>query len=166
MGLNGRDGLPWRKPVGDGGEIESKQTTMRYLIALLALAGAVVSGLALRIHTSTDTPPCSINEVWDCGIVNHSEYAEIRHVPVAAIGILGYLVLAVFALAKWRYPLLLLSLGALGFALRLTFIEQFALRVWCLYCVISQSIIAVMTLAALGWFTAEYLGLRRSRRLT
>ena len=51
---------------------------MRYLIALLAVAGMVVSYLALRVHYSTESAPCSINEKWDCGIVNHSPYAEIR----------------------------------------------------------------------------------------
>ena len=62
---------------------------MRYLIALLALAGVVVASLALRVHYSTETEPCSINEKWDCGIVNHSPYAMIGPVPVAAIGIVG-----------------------------------------------------------------------------
>jgi len=57
---------------------------MRYLIVLLALAGAVVSVLALRVHYSTGTEPCDINERWDCGVVNHSRYAGIAHVPVAA----------------------------------------------------------------------------------
>ena len=62
---------------------------MRYLIAFLALAGVVVSALALQVHYSTATEPCSINERWDCGIVNHSPFAEVGHIPVATIGILG-----------------------------------------------------------------------------
>jgi uncharacterized membrane protein len=137
---------------------------MRYLIALLALAGAVVSALALHVHYTTDTQPCSINEKWDCGIVNHSPFAEIAHVPVATIGIAGYLALAGLALARQRFLTFLASLAGLGFALRLTFIEQFALSVWCLYCAISQVIIALIVLLALGWFTAEYLALRRAMR--
>ena len=65
---------------------------MRYLIAILALAGVVVSSLALQVHYDTGTEPCSINENWDCGIVNHSSYSPIiEHIPVAAIGIAGYL---------------------------------------------------------------------------
>ena len=79
---------------------------MRYLIALLAIAGIVVSVLALRVHYSTETAPCSINEKWDCGIVNHSPYAEIRGVPVAAIGIAGYLLIGVLALLRRRGLLL------------------------------------------------------------
>lgn len=137
---------------------------MRYLIALLALAGVVVSILALRVHYSTGTEPCDINTKWDCGIVNHSPFAEIEHVPVAVIGILGYLALAGLALARQRYLVLLAALAGLGFALRLSFIEEFALGAWCIYCVISQAIIALITLLALGWFTEEYITLKRTCR--
>lgn len=137
---------------------------MRYLIALLALAGVAVSALALRVHYSTETQPCSINEKWDCGVVNHSPYSEIAHIPVAAIGIAGYLALAGLALARQRFLVFVASLVGLGFALRLTSIEEFALCAWCIYCVISQVLIALITLLALGWFTAEYLALKRAGR--
>ncbi len=134
---------------------------MRYVIAILALAGAVVSGLALQVHYSTATEPCSINEHWDCGVVNHSPFAMVGKVPVAAIGIVGYLVLAGLALARMRFLLFVAAIVGMMFALRLTFIEQFDLLVWCLYCVISQGIIAVIVLASLGWFAVEYRALRR-----
>jgi uncharacterized membrane protein len=49
----------------------------------------VVSALALREHYRTDTSPCSINERWDCGIVNHSPYATLGGIPVAVIGIIA-----------------------------------------------------------------------------
>lgn len=140
--------------------------TMRYLIAILALAGVVVSALALHVHYCTDTQPCSINEKWDCGIVNHSQFAEVAHVPVAAIGIAGYLALAGLALARRRFPLVLVALVGLGFALRLTFIEEFALQVWCLYCVISQAVIALITVLSLGWLATEYIALKRAVRQT
>ena len=65
--------------------------TMRYVVAVLALVGAVVSGLALEVHYTIATTPCSINEKWDCGVVNHSSYSLISGIPVALIGIAGYL---------------------------------------------------------------------------
>jgi uncharacterized membrane protein len=137
---------------------------MRYLIAILALAGVVVSALALRVHYCVDTQPCSINEKWDCGIVNHSPYAMIGDVPVAALGIVAYAALAVLALARQRALVFLAALAGLGFALRLTFIEEYVLQVWCLYCVISQVVIALITLLSLGWVGAEYLALKRLGR--
>lgn len=136
---------------------------MRYLIALLALAGVVVSTLALRVHYDTGTEPCSINEKWDCGIVNHSPFAEIAHIPVAAIGIAGYLALAGLSLARWRGLLAVASIIGLGFALYLTHIERDIIMVWCLYCVISQGIIALVTLLSLGWLAAARLTKRRAR---
>ena len=124
---------------------------MRYLIAFLSLAGIIVSTLALRVHYSNDVQPCDINAHWDCGIVNHSRYAEIHHVPVAAIGIGGYLVLAIAALARRRAFTFAAALVGLGFALHLTDIEAHKLEVYCLYCVISQGIIALITLCSLIW---------------
>jgi uncharacterized membrane protein len=134
---------------------------MRFVIAILAVAGAVVSALALQVHYSTATEPCSINEKWDCGVVNHSPFAVVGPVPVAAIGILGYLGLAVLALTRQRFLLHVAALAGLIFALRLTFIEEFDLLVWCLYCAISQGIIALISLLSLGWLAAEYFGLKR-----
>ena len=138
--------------------------TMRYLIAILALAGVVVSALALHVHYTNEVEACSINEKWDCGIVNHSPFAEIAHVPVAAIGIVGYLALAGLAFKRQRFLTFLAAGAGLCIALRLTFIEEFALGVWCVYCVISQAIIALLLLLSLGWFTAEYLALKKANR--
>ena len=122
---------------------------MRYIIALLAIAGIIVSTLALRIHYSMDAPPCDINAHWDCGIVNHSRYSVMHGVPVAAIGMAGYAIIAILALAR-RYRLLLAaSIAGLAFALYLTSIEARILQIWCLYCVISQTIIALITLLSI-----------------
>jgi vitamin-K-epoxide reductase (warfarin-sensitive) len=144
------------------GSASIKLTTMRYLIALLALAGVVVSALALHVHYTTDVEPCSINAHWDCGIVNRSPFAEIAHIPVAAIGIVGYLALAGLALGRRRVSTLVAAVPGLGFALYLSHIEKDILMVWCLYCVISQGIIALITLLSAGWVTAEQLKKRRA----
>jgi uncharacterized membrane protein len=132
---------------------------MRYLIALLALAGVVVSGLALHVHYSTETEACSINEKWDCGIVNHSPFAMIGPVPVAAIGIAGYVLLTLLALSRRKRPALVASLVGLAFSLYLTHIEKDILLVWCVYCVTSLGIISLITLLGLSWV---FLGRRVS----
>jgi uncharacterized membrane protein len=125
---------------------------------LLALAGVVVSILALRVHYSTETEPCSINEKWDCGVVNHSPFAEIAHVPVATIGIAGYLALAALALKRRLILVTVTAFVGLGFALYLTHIERDVLMVWCPYCVISQGIIALTAPLALGCVAADRIG--------
>ena len=133
---------------------------MRYLITLLALAGIYVSWMALRVHYSTETQPCSINEKWDCGIVNHSPYAVIGPVPVAAIGIGGYVLIAVLALARRRWLLAGATLIGLTFSAYLTYIEWRVLLVWCLYCVTSLGIISLIMLLSVLW---AVLGRGRAR---
>ncbi len=96
---------------------------MRYVIVLLAFAGMVVSGLALKVHYDTGSEPCRINDKWDCGVVNHSPYAVFHGVPVAAIGIAGYLLIAVVGFLRQRGWLLLAVLVGLAFSLYLTNIE-------------------------------------------
>jgi vitamin-K-epoxide reductase (warfarin-sensitive) len=137
-------------------------SVMRYLLAFLALAGIVISTMALRIHYSTATEPCSINEHWDCGIVNHSSFSVLFHVPVAAIGIAGYLALGILALARLRGLHLAAAVVGLAFALHLTSIERNVLQVWCLYCVISQGIIALITVLSIIWFIAHRISKSRT----
>ena len=135
---------------------------MRYVILILAVAGIVVSALALRLHYYTGTAPCDINEHWDCGIVNHSSFSMIANVPVAGIGIAGYVVLGILGLARQRFATFLVAFVGFLFAFRLSMIEQYGLGVWCLYCAISQAIIAIILLLSIGWFAAEYFALRKA----
>ena len=128
---------------------------MRYMLAFLAIAGMMVSYLALRVHYSTETAPCDINEKWDCGIVNHSPYAVFHGVPVAAIGMAGYCLIALFALARRRGLLVVSTVIGLGFSLYLSNIEARVLGVWCLYCAISQGIIAILMILSLAWWGAS-----------
>ena len=136
---------------------------MRYVIAVFALAGAIVSALALQVHYSTTTSPCSINEKWDCGVVNHSSYAVIEGVPVALLGILGYLAILWLGLARQKMAVLIASLVGLAFSLYLTHIERDVLMVWCLYCVISLGIIAAIPLLDLLWFVIDASREKRKR---
>ena len=123
---------------------------MRWVLVVLAVAGIIVSALALREHYRTEASPCSINERWDCGIVNHSPYAMLFGVPVAVIGMAGYLLLGVLAARKayaWMLPFVLF---AFAFAIHLADVESMVLGVWCIYCVISLGIISLLSLLVIG----------------
>jgi uncharacterized membrane protein len=128
---------------------------MRWVLVVLAVVGIAASSLALREHYRTDTSPCSINERWDCGIVNHSPYAMFQRVPVAVIGIVGYLLLGGLAAGKaypWMLPLVTVGLV---FAVHLADIEKFVLGVWCVYCVLSLGVITLMTVLVIGKVIAD-----------
>jgi vitamin-K-epoxide reductase (warfarin-sensitive) len=130
---------------------------MKYVLIVLAIFGIIVSALALREHYRTEgDSPCSINERWDCGIVNHSPYAMLAGVPVAVIGILGYFLMAVLAARRAHAVVLAMAVVGLGFSLYLAHVEKDILGVWCIYCVISLGIISLMTLTSLGATLASF----------
>jgi len=121
---------------------------MKWIIIVLALAGVITASLALREHYRTGASPCRIDDRWDCGIVNHSPYAVFYGVPVAVIGIVGYVFLGGLAIKKFWKILFPAALIGLLFSLYLTRIEAKVLEVWCIYCVISLGIVSLITLSA------------------
>jgi vitamin-K-epoxide reductase (warfarin-sensitive) len=140
--------------------------SMKYLIALLAVVGIVVSTMALRVHYMDPTlaPPCAVTEKFDCGAVNHSRFAVFpprtfdedpkagSHIPVAMLGIVGYAAIAVAALmGRWWLTFEFAQVGFL-FAAFLSYIEAYVLQKWCIYCLWSQGIVTailVLTIATL-----------------
>ena len=129
---------------------------MKYLLLILAVLGVTVSSLALREHYRTyGDSPCSINERWDCGVVNHSPYAMLAGIPVAALGIAGYLLMGVLASLRSYRLLLVPTFAGLAFSLYLANIEAHVLGVWCIYCVMSLGIISLMSLLTLGTVVAQ-----------
>jgi vitamin-K-epoxide reductase (warfarin-sensitive) len=121
------------------------------LIAILALAGIVVSSVSLKHHYGTSqTNYCDFGASFNCDIVNRSIYSSVLGVPDALIGILGYgllFFLATFYRRKAENPLMLLiaSTAGLAFALYLTYIEKFVLATWCILCLSSLTLIVLIT---------------------
>jgi vitamin-K-epoxide reductase (warfarin-sensitive) len=116
-------------------------------ISLVALGGVAISSVSLYHHfNKSKTSFCDINEVFNCDLVNRSTYSTVLGVPVALIGILGYLLilgLATVYREKAETPAMLLAVSAagLGFALYLTYIEAHVLGAWCILCLTSLSLI-------------------------
>ncbi len=128
-------------------------------IMFLAVAGIAVSSISLYHHYGTsDSSFCDFGGNLNCDIVNRSIYSQIFGIPVALIGILGYVGLLALAQlcrkkAEGRTFLLVAALAGLGFALRLTYIEGFILAAWCILCLSSLAIISLITILAAA-FTA------------
>jgi len=125
------------------------------LIAVLSLAGVVVSAVSLQRHyAKSATEFCDFSQKFSCDIVNRSEYSSIMGIPVAGIGVVGYgalFVLAAFRKLRSETPnqLLAASTAGLAFALRLTYIEAYVLLTWCILCVISLVLISLISILAL-----------------
>ena len=143
---------------------------MKYVIAFLAVAGIVVSSMALHVHLMDPNaaPPCAVSEHWDCGTVGHSRFSVFPaitsdekpgtlHIPVAALGIAAYAAIAVFALMGRMW--LVFELAQIGFfiAAFLSYIEAYVMEIWCIYCVWSQAIIAAILLFSVVALLLEWL---------
>jgi vitamin-K-epoxide reductase (warfarin-sensitive) len=152
---------------------------MKYLIAILAIAGLYVSARALQVHYLPQGAalPCAVSARWDCGEVNQGNYSVFPpksideydengqyhpsklHIPISLIGIVGYsLILLCALLGRLR---LVLELARIGFfcAAFLSYIEAYIITKWCIYCVESMGIMtAILVLSMVA------VVLRRRRR--
>jgi vitamin-K-epoxide reductase (warfarin-sensitive) len=128
------------------------------VIAILAVLGIAVSSVSLTHHyRKSKTSFCDFGQSFNCDIVNRSEYSTIAGVPVALIGTLGYAALLAFATFyrdKAETPGILVggSLGGLGFALYLTYIEKYVLFAWCILCLSSLALIFSITVLSILLF--------------
>lgn len=145
-------------------------------IGILALAGVVVSAYALWQHYAPlGSAFCNLGETFSCDLVNKSAFSEVFGIPVALIGILGYVgigALAVVAYSMVSPPLpegvrgqvsnvqcqtlirllLLASLAGLAFSLSLTYVELFIIGAICVLCITSQALILMITILAVFAF--------------
>ncbi len=126
------------------------------LIAVLSLAGVIVSAVSLERHYAKSvTAFCDFSQKFSCDIVNRSEYSTVEGIPVAGIGVAGYgllFVLATFWKSHAETPnrLLAAAVGGLVFALYLTYIEAYELMTWCILCLVSLLLIFLISLLAVA----------------
>jgi vitamin-K-epoxide reductase (warfarin-sensitive) len=133
-----------------------RKRSLYFAIAFLSFAGMVISVVSLQRHYARSaTQYCDFGEKFNCDIVNRSEYSSVMGIPVAGIGVAGYMVL--FALSMFfrdqnETPLRLLIAAAVGlaFALYLTYIEAYVLITWCILCLSSLVIICLITALAVA----------------
>lgn len=122
----------------------------RLLILFFCLCGIGLSIASLRSHyASSATDYCDLNQMFNCDIVNRSKFSELFGIPVALIGLIGYVSLLAITMKKSRMLEILrfyMSLGGLIFALYLAYIEEHLLRTWCLLCIGSLMAIACIAL--------------------
>jgi uncharacterized membrane protein len=121
---------------------------------VLSVGGVLVSGYLSVKRFTGGSLACTR---WaECDVVNNSVYAKIYGVPVAFIGLAGYLVLMCLAMAALQTEgatqrrLLtlgfLLALGGFGFSVYLTTLEIYVIEAICFWCVISAILITLLTL--------------------
>ena len=114
----------------------------------VALAGLGIAGYLTAVHYAGGTPVCAV--AHGCATVQHSRYAALAGVPVALLGLAGYVAILA-ALARdgesGRTAAAFLSLAGLGFSGWLTYVEVRVLHAICVWCV--GSAVCMALLAAL-----------------
>jgi uncharacterized membrane protein len=103
----------------------------------LVLAGIGISGYLTYTHYEGIDPAC-VGGSSGCHIVQTSKYAELAGVPVALIGLIGYIVIgaALFTRSELGRTITLgLALGGAAFTVYLTYLEIFVIEAICQWCV-------------------------------
>jgi uncharacterized membrane protein len=118
-------------------------------MAALAAVGLGIAVYLTVVHYSGGNPICASSH--GCETVQHSRYAKLGGIPVAVIGLAGY-VAVLSLLVRDRPDTRLAAAGAtmvgFGFSAYLTYLELFKIEAICQWCVASAVIMtALMGLA-------------------
>jgi uncharacterized membrane protein len=126
------------------------ERSARAAVAALALLGAGIAAYLTYTHYRGIAPVCTSG---GCEEVQTSEYAEVAGIPVAVIGLAGYvglLATAVVRSAGAAAAGVAMALGGLGFAVYLVAVQLVILEAVCIWCFASDAVIALLTIAALA----------------
>ena len=118
-------------------------------IGALAVAGLAVAGYLTWVHYADVKPLCLASR--GCELVQASSYAELGGVPVAVVGVGGYLaILASLAIGRDRGRLAtaFLAFAGLAFSAYLTYVELFTIEAVCQWCVASALVMTSIAVLA------------------
>jgi uncharacterized membrane protein len=118
---------------------------------VLAAAGGLIAAYLTWGHYAHGAPVC-VGGGGGCERVQSSHYAELGGVPVAAIGLAGYVAILSALLVRRRTALLVgafLVLVGLGFSAYLTYLQLFVIDAVCQWCVASDVVMTALATAVL-----------------
>jgi uncharacterized membrane protein len=124
---------------------------------ILSFLGIFIAGYLVYDHYNPGTLFCPDDERgWiDCGIVTHGPYNNILGIPLAHLGLLGFILIILFSalrLLHWVrdytesffvFVLILSFFGAL-LTWYLTYLELFVIRKICIYCLTEFILITII----------------------
>jgi uncharacterized membrane protein len=120
---------------------------------VLALSGVLIAGyLVISEATNTQTI-CPANGAFNCDLVQKSIYSKVGPIPVAVIGLVGYLAILAILLLESRVELFAergktivfgMTLIGLLFSGYLTAMEAFVLHAWCVWCLGSAIVMLLL----------------------
>ncbi|MBS3138171.1 vitamin K epoxide reductase family protein [Candidatus Woesearchaeota archaeon] len=135
-------------------------------IPLLSIIGILISVYLTYLHyvpEKLDASFCNISNYLSCSTVNQSSYALLFGIPVALIGIFGFILILYLSKSKSQYTnVALFYSSALGllFMLYLLIAELFVIKALCILCTVVLLVILaifLITVKAHGKESLQFL---------
>ena len=120
------------------------ESRLRGLVVGLSLAGAGIATYLTVAHLAHVQVACVSG---GCETVQTSRYSELGGIPVAALGLAGYAVLAASGVLRGELSRAFgfaAALGGLAFAGYLLYIQAAVLDAYCQWCLASDAILALL----------------------
>jgi uncharacterized membrane protein len=131
-----------------------RRDRLRVAMAGLALLGIAIAGYLTWVHYAGLKPVC-LSGGGGCEKVQSSQYADVAGIPVALLGLIGYVGILASLWLRGETGLtlgVLLTLVGLGFSAYLTYRELFTIDAICQWCVASAVVMTILTGLALVRF--------------
>lgn len=135
----------------------SRDRRPRAIAVTLTIIGIVISAYLTWEHARGASPLCLGGANGGCHTVALSPYAKIGGIPVAAVGLAGYVALLIAALSRGflaRAAGFAMALVAVGFSAYLTYLELNVIHAICQWCVAS-AVTTVLLLITHSWWLAR-----------
>ena len=126
---------------------------LRLAALVLTAVGIGISAYLTYVHYEGLKPVCGLG--GDCEKVQTSAYAALLGVPVAVLGLIGYLVLLATLFVDGENALMTAAVVALvgfGFSMYLTYRELFTIDAICPWCVGSAVVLTLLSVITVTRF--------------
>ncbi len=113
-------------------------------VGLLALVGAGVAAYLTYVRYTGGTIACTTG---GCELVQGSRYSTVAGVPVALIGLVGYVLVAALSLIRGEAGAAIgLGLTVIGFAfaMYLLYVQAFLIEAYCHWCLASDAVMTIL----------------------
>jgi len=128
--------------------------TLRSILIVLAVVGLGIASYLTYVHYAGIKPVCTAGE--SCTKVQTSVYSKLAGVPVALMGLLGYIAILASLLVpvseSSRLATMALTFVGFAFSAYLTYRELFSIHAVCEWCATSAVILTVMMVLSVWRF--------------
>jgi uncharacterized membrane protein len=130
------------------------QRTLRIVMIVITALGLALASYLTYVHYADIKPVCTAG--GSCFKVQTSVYSKLVGVPVALMGLIGYIAVMLSLLAPegetTRFATLVFTVGGFGFSAYLTYRELFSIHAVCEECATSAGLMTILMLLSIWRF--------------